>query len=143
MRQHNDFLGTGWAFPPSFTKANQSPRLSQDEQDIQQSLMILLSTIPGERIMHPEYGCYLHRMVFEQLSPTTFTEIKTCIREAILFFESRIDLLKIDIQAEPQQGRLMINLTYRIITTNARGNMVYPFYLQEGTLIDPSLLSTD
>ncbi|WP_245796795.1 GPW/gp25 family protein [Vibrio aerogenes] len=114
--------------------------LSRDEQDIHQSLTILLSTSPGERIMHPHYGCRLNRYMFAELTQTTLTEVEYEIRQAILFFESRIDLLAVNFIPEPMQGKLMVELEYRIVTTNTRGNMVYPFYLQEGTLVDPALL---
>ncbi|MFM2483671.1 GPW/gp25 family protein [Celerinatantimonas yamalensis] len=140
MSDHNNFLGRGWAFPPRFNAPKQQVALSQDEQDIQESLRILLSTTPGERIMHLEFGCDLHRLVFAELSQTTLTEIKMSIKQAILYFETRIDLLDIEITIDAMQGNLIINITYLIVTTNTRGNMVYPFYLQEGTLIAPQLL---
>ncbi|MEL0635653.1 GPW/gp25 family protein [Marinomonas sp. TI.3.20] len=142
MSKQNVFLGSGWAFPPRFASSNQRVTLSQDEEDIQQSLSILLSTSPGERIMSPDYGCRLNKFVFAELTQTTFTEIKYEIQQAILFFESRIDLQDIHIQPNVDQGELMIRLEYLIVTTNTRSNMVYPFYLQEGTLINPSLLPT-
>ncbi|SHO54745.1 GPW/gp25 family protein [Vibrio quintilis] len=140
MSEHNAFLGTGWAFPPSFAPAGQAVTLSRDEQDIHQSLTILLSTSPGERIMHPDYGCRLNRYMFAELTQTTLTEVEYEIRQAILFFESRIDLMAVSFIPEPMQGKLMVDLDYRIVTTNTRGNMVYPFYLQEGTLVNPALL---
>ncbi|MBJ7556619.1 GPW/gp25 family protein [Marinomonas spartinae] len=140
MSKQNAFLGSGWAFPPTFAPSNQRVTLSQDEVDIQQSLSILLSTSPGERIMSPDYGCKLNQFVFAELTQTTLTEIKYEIQQAILFFESRINLQEIHIQPNVDQGQLMIRLEYLIVTTNTRSNMVYPFYLQEGTLINPSLL---
>lgn len=69
MASNQDFLGTGWAFPPQFSSNKQSVNLCKDEVDIKQSLTILLSTMPGERMMHPTYGCHLHRMVFAELTP--------------------------------------------------------------------------
>lgn len=139
MASNQDFLGTGWAFPPQFSSNKQSVNLCKDEVDIKQSLTILLSTMPGERMMHPTYGCHLHRMVFAELTPTTLTQIKNCIKDAVLRFEPRIDLLAVTIESHPQQGLLLIKLSYQIIATNTADNMVYPFYLQEGTLIDTSL----
>lgn len=143
MSEHTKFLGTGWAFPPQFAQNNRTALLSRDEQDIQQSLLILLTTIPGERIMHPQYGCNLHRFVFAELNQTTLTEIKHCIKQAVLYFEPRINLIEILTQADATQERLILDLRYQIISTNTRDNLVYPFYLQEGTLIDQSLLPPD
>lgn len=142
MSQNSAFLGTGWAFPPRFSSTNQQVILSKAQEDIRQSLTILLSTAPGERIMHPDFGCKINRFMFAELTQTTLTEMEFEIRQAILLFESRIDLLTINLIPDPMQGRLMIELEYLIVTTNTRDNMVYPFYLQEGTLIDATLLPT-
>lgn len=134
------FLGTGWAFPPRFASGSRHCELSRGEEDIHQSLEILFSTSPGERIMHPDYGCRLNRFLFEELTQTTLTEIRAEIEHAVLFFESRIELLALVLTPDPPQGRLLIELDYRVVSTNNRGNLVYPFYLLEGTQIDPVLL---
>lgn len=102
--------------------------------DIAESLQILLSTSPGERVMLPAYGCGLRRMVFESVSEQTATEIKEMIRKAILFFEPRISVLRIDVQlVDPLAGRLDILIDYLVRTTNTRHNLVYPFYLHQAT----------
>lgn len=137
--QHNAFLGTGWSFPPRFLSGNQQVLLSQDAEDIQQSLKILLSTSPGERIMNPQFGCRIHRFIFEEITQTTLTEMEFEITQAMLLFESRINLQSIQIVPSPEKNVLIINVEYHIVTTNTRDNMVYPFFLQEGTLISPEL----
>ena len=54
------FLGTGWSFPPEFNPYGSVKKVS-DEEDIRESLVILLSTSPGERIMQPTYAVsYTH-----------------------------------------------------------------------------------
>ena len=111
--------------------------VSQDE-DIRESLEILLSTSPGERVMNPAYGCGLKLMIFENISESTITEITDVIERAILFFEPRITLDSIDVNTEDMYGGLIkIQLNYTIRTTNSRSNMVYPFYFQEGMNILP------
>lgn len=105
-----------------------------EESDIRESLFILLSTKPGERIMHPEYGCNLRSLVFEVINETTLTQIKKAIEKAILYFEPRITLEQIEIEVTDQlEGKVNINLLYTIRKTNTRSNMVYPYYLIEGT----------
>ena len=105
-------------------------------EDIEQSLQILLTTSPGERLMHPTYGCGLKALVFEPTSATIVTEIKDVVERAILFFEARITLNAIDIDtAAAPDGVLRILLDYTIRETNTRSNMVFPFYLIEGTNI--------
>lgn len=133
MKHKKTFLGVGWKFPPSFDKNTGSIILVSEEEDIRESLFILLSTKPGERIMLPEYGCDLNKMVFESIDSTLITEIKNMVKNAILYFEPRIILEFIDIVPDPNiDGKLDINVHYTIRKTNKRSNMVYPYYLIEG-----------
>ena len=128
------FLGRGWGFPPEFHRQDRQVRMVSEDEDIQESLKILLSTRPGERVMQPTYGCGIHSMVFESINESTITDIKDRIQRSILFFETRIDVNNIAIDTAHQgDGALHILVDYTIRTTNSRSNMVYPFYLKEGT----------
>lgn len=139
------FLGTGWSFPPCFERRMHASSglnsargigaaLVSNETDIEQSLRILLATNPGERVMQPAYGCGIKRMVFEQLSESLLTEMRHMIEKAILFFEPRITVESIDIDAGNwENGELRILIDYTVRTTNSRYNMVYPMYFREGT----------
>ena len=130
------FLGTGWSFPPEFDGTSKTVQTVSAEDDIQQSLFILFSTTPGERVMQPSYGCDLRSMVFENITESTVTAIRDMIEKAILFFEARVDLNFIDLDAEKiEQGILYILVDYTVRATNTRSNIVYPFYIQEGTNI--------
>jgi uncharacterized protein len=134
MANDNKFLGTGWGFPPSFNWRDKKAVLVSQEEDIEQSLRILLSTVPGERVMQPAYGCGLRRMVFESVNESTVTEIKDIVAKAVLFFEVRITLDTVQVELDEMlQGVLKLRLDYRVRTTNTRYNMVYPLYLLEGT----------
>ncbi len=128
------YLGTGWGFPPTFEKASKYVNLVSAEQDICESLAILLSTSLGERVMQPTYGCNLNEFLFETLSPTVIGNIKELIATAILYHEPRIRLDEVDINLENQwQGIVEISVDYTIPNTNSRFNFVYPFYVQEGS----------
>ncbi len=132
------FLGIGWSFPPEFHKHANSigVKMVAEEEDIGESLKILLSTVPGERIMQPTYGCGLHAMVFETINESTITELKDIIERAVLFFEPRITLESVDIDTEGSlEGRLKIQLNYTVRKTNTRSNIVYPFYYLEGSQV--------
>lgn len=130
------FLGRGWAFPPRFDKGTGEALLVQAEEDIAESLRILMETRSGERVMHPNYGCRLHDLVFEPMDSETEAEIEVAITRAILFFEPRIKLGMITADAgDALEGHLSVTLTYTVIETNERHNMVFPFYITEGTLI--------
>ncbi|BDS13991.1 GPW/gp25 family protein [Aureispira anguillae] len=134
MAENKSFLGSGWSFPPRFLESTEGLELSHDDRDIAESIFILLSTTPGERVMNPSYGCDLHSMVFSSISTSTKTRIEDLIATAILYYEPRINLVSIVIDDKDQlEGKLDINITYDIKGTNSRKNMVYPFYLTEGT----------
>jgi len=127
------FLGTGWHFPPEFSRRGQVSMVSAEE-DIRQSLLILLGTTPGERVMQPTFGCGLKSQVYENINESTITILKDLIKRAILFFEPRVILHSIEIdQSSSYEGYLRIHLHYSIISTNTRHNIVYPFYFREGT----------
>ncbi|MDI9339683.1 MAG: GPW/gp25 family protein [Sediminibacterium sp.] len=137
MKPEEDFLGTGWSFPPRFEKAGSGIVMVSDEEDIRQSLTILFNTSSGERIMRPEYGCNIRSFLFRSIDNSFQNYMKDTIINAILKYESRIivnDLL-IDTSAYTD-GIVVLDLTYTIRTTNNRNNMVFPFYLNEGTLIN-------
>lgn len=128
------FLGTGWGFPPTFSKSTQPIGMLSDELDIQSSLEILLSTRQGERVMRQDYGCNLDELVFEPLTTTFKTYIKDLIATAILYYEPRIDVNKIDLDNTGElDGRILISIDYTVRSTNSRFNFVFPFYKTEAT----------
>jgi len=132
------FLGIGWSFPPEFHKHADAlgVKMVAEEEDIGESLRILLSTSPGERVMQPSYGCGLQAMVFEIINESTITEVRDIIERAVLFFEPRITLDDIDVNTEDAlEGRLKIQLNYTVRKTNTRSNVVYPFYFLEGSQV--------
>lgn len=132
------FLGIGWSFPPEFHKRADAlgVKMVAEEEDIGESLRILLSTNPGERVMQPSYGCGLKAMVFATINERTITELKDIIERAVLFFESRITLEDIDVNTEDAlDGILKIQLNYSVRKTNTRSNIVYPFYFREGSQV--------
>jgi len=132
---NNAFLGKGWAFPPAFNKSTGTVDIVSDEEDIRQSLYILLSTSLGERVMQPDYGCNLQDYVFESLNSTTIGYIKERVANSILYYEPRIVTEQIEVTSEGSndnlEGRFLINITYSIPGTNSRFNYVYDFYRNE------------
>ena len=121
------FLGTGWSFPPEF--AGGGVKMSADEQDIHESLLILFGTALGERFLQPEYGLDMHALLFEPLSTTLRTLTIDRVRTAILIYESRIKVLDLDIYSpDPNEGSMRLVLDYEVRATNSRYNLVYPFY---------------
>jgi hypothetical protein len=130
------FLGQGWAFPPTFVRGANTVILVKETEDIQQSLMILLSTALGERVMRADFGCNLDQQVFEPLSLSFQTFLSDLVRKAIERYETRITIDNIDITVDNLEGRVNILVVFTIISTNSRSNIVYPYYLNEGTNVE-------
>jgi phage baseplate assembly protein W len=134
MMSTKEFLGTGWSFPPTFEKGGGGVITVKEELDIEQSLEIILSTEPGERVMRPDFGCNMQHMVFEPLNTSLITYMRDRIEKAILYHEPRIDLKRVEINtANAFEGVVLIEIDYTIRTTNSRQNFVYPYYINEGT----------
>ena len=132
------FLGTGWEFPPAFVPVEEKSTVAMvsGRADIEQSLGILLRTLPGERVMQPRYGCDLTPMLFEPLTTSLITDIADRIRTAILYFEPRIIPDNVRVTADDAlSGRILIEVSYRIAATNSRHNFVFPFHKEEGSEI--------
>jgi len=135
MKEKNDsFLGKGWAFPPAFNYDMGTLEMVTDVEDIEQSIRIIIGTIPGERVMFPTFGCGIRKFVFESNDPTHRSMLKDAIYDALLYNEARIKIEKIELKDDTQEhGIINIHLFYSIIITNTRNNMVFPFYFKEGT----------
>jgi len=131
MANFNDqpnFLGRGFGFPPSFVGGQ--VRMVEDEADIHESLTILFGTLPGERILQPQYGLDLTPLLFEPLTTTLRTLLKDRINTTVLVHEPRIKILDLEIDdSQALEGLLQIRLSYSVRSTNSRFNLVLPFYL--------------
>lgn len=127
------FLGRGWSFPPEFSKTERGLIMSDGPADIRESLHILLSTMQGERIFEIHYGCDLSPLLYESLTLETKTTLSEKITKAILLYEPRVKVEHVDFESSLNEGLVYIHVTYVIRSTNTRTNIVYPYYLKEGT----------
>ena len=131
------FQGRGWTFPPNFSETLDTVGMLEQEADIASSLEILLTTAPGERVMLPDFGCNLEELLFESLDTTLKTLMVNKIENAILYYEPRIDVEKVKLDTSREtEGVVLIEVIYRVRTTNSRFNFVFPFYKEEGTDIN-------
>src|SRR5262249_42727033 len=107
---------------------------SEYEDDIRQSIRLIIETAPGERVMRPDFGCGIHELVFEAMDSTTLQRVRSVIEEALRRYEARIEVIEVTVDESPEltDGRLRIELDYRIRKTNQVGNLVFPFYFREG-----------
>ena len=130
------FLGKGWSFPPTFDKKLGDIQMVTMEEDIKQSLEIYFSTKLGERIMRSDYGCFLHSQVFELANESLIQGLSKELERSINEFEPRILIIEIKAnKKDSSEGLIEINVAYEIRATNNRSNIVFPFYINEGTRI--------
>jgi phage baseplate assembly protein W len=105
----------------------------EEPGSVRQAVLLLLSTRPGERVMRPEYGCDLHRLVFSPNDDTTAGLAIHYARKALETWEPRIEILRLDAKrCAEDAGRLDIFLEYRVRTTQGAERVVYPLHLTEG-----------
>lgn len=127
-----DFLGKGWSFPVH-PGGKTGVAMSPGEKSIQEAIWIILATAPGERVMRPDFGCGLHRLVFAVNEAATLGQVKQEVHDALVRWEPRIEVLSVDTEVRGRGEVLLINVHYRVRTTNNYFNLVYPFYLAVGT----------
>ncbi len=139
----------GWLFEGAASEATRNdlgtggPRLTpagriamvQGDAAVRQAIVMLLTTLPGERVMRPDYGCPLHRLMFAPNDATTAGLAIHYVRHALVRFEPRIEIVSLD--AQPDRDRdasLIVSLTYRVRATNRRANLEFGIDLDAGTL---------
>jgi len=132
QKQDPGFLGRGWAFPVTANAAGQIEFVA-GEAAIEQAIGIILGTSPGERVMRPEFGCGIWDLVMEPNTPQLHGRVQARVREALVRWEPRIDVLDVRVTAPPDEKQvLLIHIDYRVRSNNAVYNLVYPFFLEEG-----------
>ena len=132
MKTQREILGVGWRFPIQVTPNGHIAR-ARYEQRIEESIYLILSTSKGERPMLPNFGCGIHELVFAPNNAGTLSQVSQMVREALVAFEPRIDVLDISLSSPVAENHvLLIDIHYRIRETNAANNLVYPFYIGQG-----------
>ena len=125
------FLGVGWHFPIQLD--GDRIAIARHEESIRQSIWIILGTAKGERTMRPDFGCGLHDLVFAVNDETTASRAAGSVKEALLLWEPRIDVIKVQAGPHPEGSHaLLIEISYCVRVTNNVFNLVYPFYLDKG-----------
>lgn len=122
------FIGTGWAYPLR-TDAAGGVAMVGDDDNIQQSMRLILGTAPGERPMRPEFGCRIHEHVFASADATTAGLIAYEVRSSLRRWEPRIDVTEVDVGFDDDRPSIVyIDISYRVRSTNDPRNLVFPFY---------------
>lgn len=126
----NDFLGAGIKFPPQVDKTTGRFLLSHLEDNVKQSILILLKTAKGERLLLPDFGSGISRYAFEEMDLTTVTMMRNEICRLILKQEPRVRDVQVEVYPDQADGsRLLVDIGYVIDDTNRPDNLVFPYYL--------------
>jgi hypothetical protein len=139
------FLGRGLGFPVSLSSQGKL-QVAEYEESVRQSILIILGTAKGERVMRPDFGCGIYDLVFEVNTPSTAGRVSQSVQDALLVFEPRIDVINVnvnsgivarnrqtneeEIQLASNGDVMLIGIDYRVRATNNVFNLVYPFYLE-------------
>jgi phage baseplate assembly protein W len=128
----NTFIGRGIAFPMRVDHTGSIAMVSGAE-DIDRSIVMVLSTAKGERLMRPQFGCAIWDQLFEPINANTLGAMAQSVRDSVSQWEPRVDLEDVSTTADPSgNGRVLIDITYKVRATNDRRNLVYPFYTIPG-----------
>jgi phage baseplate assembly protein W len=126
----HEFEGRGWQFPIRLDNDGAIAE-AREEDKVRQSIEIILRTAPGERVMRPDFGCGIHDLVFDTVSGAMVGRVASVVAGALATWEPRIDVLSVNPQQDTDDPtRLLIEINYRIRSSNSRFNLVFPFYVQ-------------
>jgi len=127
-----EFLGTGWKYPIS-VKADGCISSSSLEENIRESILLILGTAKGERLMRPDFGCSISEYAYGTMDTLTCRMIENAVYEALVDWEPRIEVNEIKTLTEKAlEGKILISIDYKVRRSNTQVNLVYPFYLKEG-----------
>lgn len=125
----NPIVGRGWAFPPRLD-AQGKMALTNERNELEQAMRIILRTAPGERVMRPDFGCRLHELLFAPNNSTTAAQAARYVEEALGRWEPRINVTAVNARPDPRQRhQLLIEIDYEVKATHDSRSLVFPFYL--------------
>jgi phage baseplate assembly protein W len=124
----NPIIGRGWSFPPRLDERG-TIALASDQDEIEQSIQVILGTAPGQRVMRPDFGCRIHELVFAPNNTATFGLARRHVAEALGRWEPRIHLKHVEVEPDARQpDRLLISIEYQVAALHSNRSLVYPFY---------------
>jgi phage baseplate assembly protein W len=134
MTEQTDPRGVGWRFPVQVEKPEGgSIALARHDQAVKQSILTIIGTAKGERVMRPTFGCGIHERVFGATDTTTAALVARDVEDALVDWEPRVEVHGVDVAPDPdKEATLLVVVTYRVLSTNNVFNLVYPFYLGGG-----------
>lgn len=136
MNSADEHLGRGWRFPVRWewsAEGGGGIRTVQGEEDVREAIRILLETGLGERVMRPDYGAGIDRYAFETASRQTCFRLASDVRRLLVRWEPRVIVDAVNCHPDSVDGRIDVEIVYRVDPHRRPDNLVYPFYLEERT----------
>ncbi|MBL0358423.1 MAG: GPW/gp25 family protein [Chitinophagaceae bacterium] len=132
-KSKNHFLGSGWGFPVTFVAGYNKLHITENEENINDSIAIILQTRQGERFLNPFFGAGVQKF-FLKMDDTLKGEISDAVKTSLMLYEPRIKVLEVKIEySDNYNGLVEIMISYLYNQTNTRHNYVFPFHIKEGT----------
>ncbi|MBX3054075.1 MAG: GPW/gp25 family protein [Caldilineaceae bacterium] len=130
--RNREFIGQGLNWPLQLN-AQGSVAMTQGEAEIEQSIRIILETIPGERVMRPEFGCRVWELMFAPRDANTEAQLVEYVQQALRMWEPRIDVTAVEIVRNQgyDESVILADIHYRIKNTHDERSIVYPFYIMD------------
>ncbi|MDB5054006.1 MAG: baseplate protein [Bacilli bacterium] len=130
----NAFLGRGWKFPIQVDETTGQIMMSDSEEDISEAIRLIIGTNRGERVMRPDFGSNVHNFLFGLTDSTTLSLLESNVKDAIRNWEARVKDIEVEaVLDKAENGKLLINVKYVVRSTNNQYNLVFPFYIHEGS----------
>ena len=127
--RNREFLGQGLAFPLQFNPRGQIA-LAIGERSIDRAIRLILSTMPGERVMRPNFGCWAWELVFAPINASTSSLLEHYVTEALNYWEPRIEINEVEaFRDQDLDGALLVEVHYTIKATHDPRSIVYPFFI--------------
>jgi hypothetical protein len=123
-------LGRGWGFPVVPDRSTRSLPIVAGPDKVVQSILLILETEPGERIMRPEFGAGLRRYLMKPNTAATRALLRREVEVALTLWEPRIELRRVEVSAGEDPALVLIAIDYLHKRDRSPGNLVYPFYLE-------------
>lgn len=124
----NDFRGTGWKFP-ILPGPDGALSYVSDDENVAQSMYLLLKTVAGERATRPTFGTTVADTLFHGDSEYVLRNMEQVINDAVREWEPRVELESVSATRDSHdEASVSVLVAYRVLRTNTKRNLVFPYY---------------
>jgi phage baseplate assembly protein W len=124
----DEFVGKGFSSPMRIDHTGSVTFVSGPE-NIENAIATIVSTAPGERPFRPLFGCQIWELIFDPINESTLQMMSMFVSEALEMWEPRITVTSVEAEPGDEDGEVLLDIAYTIISTNDERNLVFPFYI--------------